>query len=408
MKKRIISAALAAMLVMTSVMLFAGCGGDGEYPVVVANIEIKEEPKNIVVLDANTADIIECIGYEIKMVGRSDSVDQESLSVAPSVGSASNPDVQSIIDLDTDVVFADDTLDSNAKQKLEDNGITVVRMTVANTPEHMKTSYITIGKVLGGNTAGAKKGEDAYNNLLADMQKIKDSATAIDNSGVLSTVCYLYYEKDVLRFLISGTYGDMLLGYTGCVNVAVNVEESSVPANTLSVANPNYIFYADEETLNVVKADATLSQLAAIKENKTMMITHDEMNRQGYTAISTLNKMVGFIHPELAVTSTADEASAASASNAQTATTSVADKYGVKLDGLSLEYEQENDNVKAMQQRLYDLGYVDDAENITGYYGDISKQAVSDFQKNNGLEETGTADNKTLEKLFSDEAVKAK
>lgn len=408
MKKRIISAALAAMLVLTSVVLFAGCGGDEEYPVVVANIEIKDEPKNIVVLDANTADIIECIGYEIKMVGRSDSVDQESLSIAPSVGSASNPDVQSIIDLDTDVVFADDTLDSNAKQKLEDNGITVVRMTVANTPERMKTSYITIGKVLGGNIKGAEKGESAYNSLLGDMQNIKDSATAIDNTGVLSTVCYLYYENDVLRFMISGTYGDMLLGYTGCVNVAVNIEESSVPSNTLSVANPNYIFYADEATLNVVKADPMLSQLTAIKENKTMMITYDEMNRQGYSAINTLNKMVGFIHPELAKPSTADEAVVASANNTQVTAPSVAEKYGIKLDGLSLEYEQENDNVKAMQQRLYDLGYVDDEENITGYYGDISKQAVSDFQKKNGIEETGTADNKTLEKLFSDDAVKAK
>ena len=60
-----------------------------------------------------------------------------------------------------------------------------------------------------------------------------------------------------------------------------------------------------------------------------------------------------------------------------------------------------------MQQRLFDLGYVTDKENITGYYGDISKAAVTEFQKNNDLEETGEADNDTLQMMFSDEAVEA-
>ena len=61
-----------------------------------------------------------------------------------------------------------------------------------------------------------------------------------------------------------------------------------------------------------------------------------------------------------------------------------------------------------MQQRLYDLGYVDDKENITGYYGEISQVAVKSFQKNNGIKATGTADNATLVKLFDSKAVKAK
>ena len=60
-----------------------------------------------------------------------------------------------------------------------------------------------------------------------------------------------------------------------------------------------------------------------------------------------------------------------------------------------------------MQQRLFDLGYVSDKENITGYYGEISKKAVTEFQKKNGIKETGTADNATLVKLFSSDAKKA-
>ena len=412
MKNRIISVALAAMIVLVSVFALSGCG-DGEYPVEVANIKIDNEPKNIVVLDADTADIIECVGYEIKMVGRSDEVDQKSLSVAPSVGTAANPDIQKIKDADTDIVFANNTLGNDTKQQLEQSGIKVIKMSVADTPEQLKTNYNTIGKILGGNISGADKGNSAYRDLLDDMQKVKDKVTAADKSGVLNTVCYLYYDGDKLKLMTSGTYGDMLLGYTGCVNVAVNIDENKVDVNTLRIANPNYIFYADDATLNAVKADSVLSNLTAVKENKVLMITANEMNRQGFTALNTLNKMVGFIHPELAV-STSDEATVSttaptSANNtaATEAAKSVAKKYNIDLNGLSLEYEDENDNVKAMQQRLYDLGYVTDKENITGYYGDVSKDAVTEFQKKNGIKETGSADNETLVRLFSESAVKA-
>jgi iron complex transport system substrate-binding protein len=88
---------------------------------------------------------------------------------------------------------------------------------------------------------------------------------------------------------------------------------------------------------------------------------------------------------------------------------SVADDYGIKLDDkLSLKAEDDNDNVKAMQQRLYDLGYVTDKDNITGYFGEVSEEAVKAFQKNSDIKETGTADNETLTALFSENAAKAK
>ena len=61
-----------------------------------------------------------------------------------------------------------------------------------------------------------------------------------------------------------------------------------------------------------------------------------------------------------------------------------------------------------MQQRLFDLGYIDDKENVTGYYGDMTKEAVEAFQKKSKLDENGEeADSKTLEALFMSNAPKA-
>ena len=412
----------------------SGCG-DKNYPVKIANLTIDKEPKSIVVLDPNSADIISYMGYDVKIVGRSREVDQKYLDVAPVMGSAVSPSVQDIIDSGATVVFANEGLNDDFEQSLKKEGIAVIKMSVAETPKQLETNYHTIGKILGGNDDGDAKAASSYDKLISAMEQRKSEASA-KNATALDTVCYLYYEQGGLRLMTSGTYGDMLLGYTGSVNVAVNIDENKVDVNTLKVANPKYIFYSDDSTLKAVQADPVLSKLAAVTGGKTMQITKDEMSRQGLTALETLEKMIGFIHPELAKAQKATEPTqqtetkpaeaqaatqaateAATQAAAQTAATqsatqpaaatSVADKYKIDLKDLSLKEEDDNDDVKAMQQRLFDLGYVSDKENITGYFGEISKKAVSAFQKASGIKETGEADNATLVKLFASDAKKS-
>lgn len=426
--KKLISGILCAALVLGTALALSGCG-DKNYPVKIANLTIEKEPKSIIVLDPNSADIISYMGYDVKIVGRSREVNQNYLEVAPVMGSAVSPSVQDITEAGADVVFAGDDINNDSKDSLEKAGIPVVSMSVAETPKQLETNYHTIGKILGGNTDGDEKATSSYDKLISAMEQRKSEASA-KSAAALDTVCYLYYDQGSLRLMTSGTYGDMLLGYTGAVNVAVNISENKVDVKTLKVANPKYIFYADDNTLKAIKGDPVLSQLAAVTGGKTMQITKEEMTRQGLTALETLEKMIGFIHPELAkskatpdsaqqatqpaatqpATQAATEAAQTAATQPATqpaTATSLAEKYKIDLKDLSLKEEDDNDDVKAMQQRLFDLGYVSDKENITGYFGEISKKAVSAFQKANGIKETGEADNATLVKLFASDAKKA-
>lgn len=407
MKKKIISLFLAGVLAVSSAAMFSGCG-NSDYPVAVANFEIKEQPNKIVVLDPNAADIISYIGYDVYMIGRSDEVNQEWLSIVPSFGSESEPDVDAIVEGNTDVVFATEDISAESKAAIEEKGIRVITLSEATTQTQLHTNYITLGKILGGAETGTTKAEKAYDELIAEMDKQKIKAEEARESDIPYEVCYLYSDDGQLKMMTSGTYGDMLLSYTGSVNVAVNVTDNTVELDTLKVANPDYVFYDSDETLNLIKADDTLKSLDAIKKKHTFMVTSEEMSRQGNTALETLEKMIGFMYPSLAKQD-------ASSSNAEEATEptkaeakSVADDYKIELKDLKLEYEQDNDNVLAMQKRLFDLGYIDDDENVTGYYGDVTKAAVKSFQKNNDIEETGTADNKTLVAMFMDDAVSNK
>jgi lipoprotein-anchoring transpeptidase ErfK/SrfK len=62
-------------------------------------------------------------------------------------------------------------------------------------------------------------------------------------------------------------------------------------------------------------------------------------------------------------------------------------------------------DVQTLQERLKQLGYYLSDE-AAGTYGDKTAVAVSEFQRQNGMEKTGEADAQTCLRLFSDNAVK--
>ena len=430
--KRIISVLLAAVMVCTAAVIFAGCG-DGNYPVTVANITIDKEPEAIVVLDPSAADIISYMNYDGKIVGRSTEVDQSYLSVAPDFGAAAEPDVNSIINSGAQVVFAGDKINDDAVKQLQEKKIQVIKMSLADTPKELETNYLTIGKILGGAVTGLEKGTSSYEKLIEHMEKLKIEVSSSTTSGALETACYLYVDDGSLRVMTSGTYVDMLIGYTGAVNVAVNIIDGNVEVNTLRIANPNYIFYSDEQTLNAIQNDDVLSKLTAVTSGKALQVSEKEITRQGLTALATLEKMIGFMHPELAKKATTDEAAAQAQTPAQTATEaatqaatqaaaqatqaaneaphSEADRYDIKItDDLSLkkgdEDKGDSKDVWELQHRLWNLDYLVGVDNVTGYYGDLTEQAVKDYQKAAGFEVTGVADNKTIKALFMSDAPK--
>ena len=62
----------------------------------------------------------------------------------------------------------------------------------------------------------------------------------------------------------------------------------------------------------------------------------------------------------------------------------------------------DSEDVKKMQQRLYDIGYLEDVPD--GKFGNNTMTAVKLFQQVAGIEVTGIADNDTLVLLYSDDA----
>ena len=60
-------------------------------------------------------------------------------------------------------------------------------------------------------------------------------------------------------------------------------------------------------------------------------------------------------------------------------------------------------SVHHMQRRLAELGYPDAHTDKDGWYGDLTRKAVAEYQRDHGLDGDGLADVITLEHLFADD-----
>ena len=69
----------------------------------------------------------------------------------------------------------------------------------------------------------------------------------------------------------------------------------------------------------------------------------------------------------------------------------------------AIPFKETSDDVKKMQTRLYELGYID-IGSCTGYFGSYTQKVLKRFQKAAGLKQTGEADVETLTRLYADDA----
>ncbi len=81
--------------------------------------------------------------------------------------------------------------------------------------------------------------------------------------------------------------------------------------------------------------------------------------------------------------------------------------YSADAQHYMLKEGAEGRDVKMLQEQLVDLGYLAESD-VDRVYGSVTIEAVKAFQKRNGLSADGLAGEKTLEKLYSDEAKMSK
>ncbi len=299
MGKRISSLFLAVCLLFSFCFIFAGCSkdGSGEYPVVFDDVTINEEPKNIVVLNDCIADIISYIGYDVKMVGRSVSCDQDFLTVVPVVGASDSPSVDLIKSNGTDLVICDETLNSTAREKLKNEKINVVTLSVPNNKAELETLYENIGMILGGKNIGREKGAASFSELYDTMKSYQSSVS----KKIVKADCYLFLsESGQLATFKSGSLQSEMFSYNAAVNIfseqKADQEIAIVDKAQLKMGTPTFIFYDNDNVLQMIENDSELSNMSAVTQNRMYQIPLKNFYRYGTTFDETLYEMMTYMY----------------------------------------------------------------------------------------------------------------
>ncbi len=401
--KRPLAALLGILLVLS---ICVGCGPKGDissgvaeqdFPVTVNEVTIQDEPKGVVVLSPNLAEVIMALGYEMQLCGKGAACTQEDLSVLPDM---TLDDPQSSLGVGADLVLTEDAPSEEQKKGLNDAGIDVVTIAPATSREDFTRLYREVGSCMMGGVKGYERGEKIAEGIFST---IDDISRQIPQTDTPVSVCYLY---DVEGGVVTGdTLEGKLIECAGLINAASDGAGNHMDVETLLMVQPQYIFCPTGLKDTLAQTDQ-YKDLTAVQEGRVYEMDPSLMEWQGNGVISAVSFMAGTVYPSLAEGTTSLEPEGGE-SQTPTGGNSDMEVGDVTSDpeqpeGDSLKLGDEGDAVKNLQLRLAELGYL--FVQPTGLYGEGTQQSIMDFQYVNNLRITGVADEETVNRLFAADA----
>lgn len=398
--KRIVAIALTFLLILGMAACAGNDGGESggraknDYPVTIGDVTISKAPSKVAVLSPSLADVIITLGsgFEVKLVARGNDCTQEALSPLPTVGNAKTLAVSTVIELEVDLVIADEALPEETMGQLTQAGIQVLVQEPAIDRETFETLYTNIGSAMLG-------GKNGYESALKRAQSlflsIDDIGRLIPEEDKTVTACYVKSEDGTLA--AADTLSGKLVEYAGAINIVSESANATMSADELATANPSYIF-CPEGLKDSITANALFSELSAVKEGRVVELPASYMEWQGKTVLTAVIKMAETMHPDYAKDV---EPSSSEPASSSTASGSASSSGPIPV---SVNAKSPADDISLLQGRLIELGYLSGSP--FGVYSSYTKQAVELFQKKCGITVTGIADEQTMKRLFADDAPK--
>lgn len=400
MFKKLLAALLCIGICLTSL---SGCTnvGDlvsgapvGEFPVEVNGVTINAKPQRVVVLSPSLADVVLALNCETQLLAGANGCTQEALGKLQKVDAG---DAGAIHDLAPDLVLVDPSC-AGVEQALKDAGHTVLNIAPAVNREDFERLYSQVSSALNGGGPGYDLGIECAQNVFGTLDDINRQ---IPSSDTITTGCYLY---DLEGSAVTGDMlGTTIMTYAGVTNIFSSLSGGQFGEDDLRVSNPDIIFCRPglKEELS---RDSRYSGLQAVRQGNIVEMETSMVEWQGRTVVSAAILICGSAYPELLEETSIGENTDPTSKIEDNVSSALASAQPQGSGSSAPEYEQLNpddqsEDVYKMQERLEELGFLD-AE-YDGYYGEHTTECVKEFQRVNGLEQTGVADVDTLKRLYS-------
>jgi iron complex transport system substrate-binding protein len=300
---KLLQATLVA-IALTSLLIAAGCTSAPAPGNITDDlgrtVQIKEIPERIISLAPSNTEILFALGLNDKIVGVTEYCNYPPEAIEkPKVGGFSTVNIETVVSLTPDLLFATDIHNKTIIPALERLNFTVVALS----PETLTGVIDDIGLV--GNITGTKK---ESSKLTGDLQKRIDAV--INKTGNLTqeqkpTVLYLTWH-DPLMTAGKGTLADDVITMAGGINIAGDISgNNNITLETVIDRNPQIIVASvgmgsgEDLPWQYVNTESRLKTTEALSNNRVYKIDGDLIHRSGPRIVDALEIMAQFFHPEL-------------------------------------------------------------------------------------------------------------
>ena len=266
---RKMSVFMAFVLALVMALCPMGAMADEAQPVDVVDalgrtVTIDSVPEKIVSLSPSNTEILFALGVGDKVVGVDTYSDYpaEAAAIENKVGTYSTPNVELIVSLEPDVVFADDNLQQDAIDQLDKLGIKVVA--VAGTDyASVQDSILMVGQCVGVD------GQSVIDAMDADKAAAEALVPADgDKPSVYFALSFGEYGDWTSG---TGTFVDDIITDLSATNAAADLGEGwqSISVEKLLEADPDVILVpGDESMVEAFKSDAEVCRAERGKEQR--------------------------------------------------------------------------------------------------------------------------------------------
>ncbi len=276
------------------------------FPVTVVDdtgqeIRVVKKPERIISLAPNMTEMLFALGLNKEIIGVTSFADYPEEAVEKEkIGTIIEPNMEKIVSLKPDLVFAAGINKLETVKHLRNLGINVVGFN----PDNINDTLVIIKKV-GEITGKMNIARDLVTDLYINLAKIQLMVEEILENKKKPTVFYEIWSEP-LYTVGEGTFIDDIINTAGGVNIGRKAQGAwpQYSLEKLLLENPDvYVSspYSAPElvTPGKIKERKLYKNLKAVKNNRVYIIDQNIISRPSPRIIEGLKAFVKVLHPEL-------------------------------------------------------------------------------------------------------------
>jgi len=256
-------------------------------------VVFEEKPERIVSVAPSITETVFALGAEGLLVGRTDYCDYPAeVSGIESVGTLKEPNIERIVELDTDLVIASTHFSEDVYEKLNELGVKVV---VLNPNDSFAGVYSVI-EVMGEILDLSENADKLNSEMKETVAEVEDKVSGLSAPSVYYVVGYGEFGDFTAG---GGTFISEMIRMANGENIADDVEGWSYSLEKIVEHDPEMVIVSKyyETKAGLIEANG-YKDLSAVKAGNVFEIDSNMIDRQGPRIAEGFKALAEIIHPD--------------------------------------------------------------------------------------------------------------